>query len=1058
MTNQVFYYDNIVQDQPTKITTTKEVYYNIKNGAYSLQTNHILETYFDNIADGFDSYNKEPYQKLKRETLHAVTFSGKINRHTGEIYSHSGLITLDIDNNSKDDLNSLFERITDGLDAAIDACGVSVSGIVNGSMWCNVRVTIPNNPKTKLSKKLKKLVGIVDGDNRSEAITKLHKAYYRAIVNAFTTKYGVKLAATQNPKRLRYLSDDPNIYINPHNTCAYTLQFLEDFLTAEERAKKKAKKFDKATTNINTNDAYQFAYQFARNKGTDFVKGEKHNFRMFFAVACNLLGVSQSDCTNYIQEHYPSGNGKLKNCITSPYKNYAPTHGMWSYKLKPLQTTIHIPKGKYLSDIVNEIIPHYKRELLMGKRPMFCLMSGTGTGKTHAIIKHIAPTLTDLTGKKSIFVCNLNLLAEQTAKKANTIPLTGTPTEENLLKAFNNDLIVCNHNALPTIAKYCIENNIKVNSFIDESHTLVTGANYKPVTVANVLKYANTISHSITLLSATPKDYFLHVGFKRIEITNENQTPIQLTKVITKEQPENIALNHIENTNFDDGKILLIKIQSKNRINRIYDSLLSLGYTDEQVLKLYSEKDIKEKNYYQRLINANENTDTFDNCVKIVLCTSFINEGVNLYSSKQIEFLNVERFSRFDYINFMQFVARWRTSKSKRVYSYHPPTTEEPTTKNSQDEHIKAFISIVDYWTKKVNQCNEEIKQNDKYVKESIVNTYTDKNNTQKHILWNREKGKFVLNVLACALDAERVYMRNMDTKQAYKRLQSEFPNVEIIEGKPLQVQQTTKDLTNKQKEITRNKRKKAKSQLNTLFQKDMFPLLLAFLLKSENMKLRKKVLYHFPELNSHTIHYNELRTQAMDTINENKELFMDNFNLVESLVFYMCRVLDGGFSREQSVDILTDKKGKLRSYQKLKVIFEHLNIWRLLYIGSKKNKENYLTKTQLKDHQKFQKVQNEILKQVNPKTNEISHKTALLTVYSVMGKGYSQKQAKELIFVLFEAKTIQRKPIYEITAKNGFKDLFLSLKISESKNVKIVDNLLIINAPNTNSNNLFIL
>jgi len=1051
MNTNIHYYDSIVQEQPTRTTTIKETYHNVKNGAYSLQTHNILDTYFDGIVDNWKGHDKDPYQNLKRETLHAVTFSGLIDRHTGYIDSHTGLITLDIDSNPKEVLNGLFERITDGCDAAIDACALSVSGIVNGSMWANVRVTIPSNPKTKLSKKLKKLVGIVDGDNRSEAITKLHKAFYRAIAHRFTTKYGIKLATTQNPKRTRYLSDDPNIYINPHDTNRYTLQFLEKFLTGEKKAKKKAKKFDKVTTDINTTDAYSFAYQFAKNKGTDFVKGEKHNFRMFFAVACNLLGVSQSDCTDHIQEHYPSGNGKLGNCITSPYKNYAATHGMWAYKLKPLQSTIHVPKGKYLSDVVSEIMEHYKRELLMGNRPKFCLKGSTSIGKTYATVEKIAPQLTAMTGKKVIFICNLNLLTKQTADKGDVQGLTRTPNEETLLKAFNNDFIVCNHDAFDTVAKYCIDNNIRLHIFFDESQSLIDGMSFKAKKLIDVLQYADFIGASITLLSATPKDYFLHVGFKRIEITDNNQTPIKLIKVFSDAPVADLTIQHILNTDFSSKKILLIKIQSIKKIKQIYKSLLNLGYTKKQVLMLYSDNEIKETDYYKRIEKSKKDEETFDDEVLIILTTSIINEGVNVYSStREFEFINFERNQYFRYLDLIQFIARWRTTKSKLVYSYHKPITTDYEI--SPDAHIKAFTELFESWSNEAKSLNSS---KNTHFTETKISTFSTTSHVERYIIYNKLKGKYVVNVLACAAYAENIYNKNLPTDEAYKRLQSEFPNIEIIEGNPPTIQKEIQEITQEQKELTAVEKEKAIEQLNTLFHKDIFILLAAFNLKSDSTTLIEKGRFHFPEVQKKTIHYNEWRTQAVEAINANKELFIENFSLVQKFVYYVCKVLDVGFKREHLIGFLTDGKGNIRSYQKLTGIFDKLNTWRLLYVGSKNDKENYLKDTQLKELKQYQSIQEKILKAVHPTKKEITVKKALIIVYKSSIKGYTQKRAKHLINKLFECHKPKNKAVYVIESKNDFFDLFSTINLSFEQNVKIVDNLLIVKGKKGSSNDL---
>lgn len=321
-------YDAGRMSSPSQNINRFEIYKSIQNGAYLEPTYFILEKFSKSITTGWKDQPKGNYQNTKKELLPSVTFSGNIDRsQESPAFKHNGLINLDIDNNSKESLNRFFEWIQQGIYPTIEAAAKSVSGEINGSMWVNCKIEIPTTIN-KLPVALQKILSFSKKDTQYTKIEKLQKGYHKAITAYFKTK-GVVIGKTDDVKRLRYLSHDENIFVNP-NAEQFTLNFLLTTLQeiTKEEPQHQPVKLQKSVTN--RSEVFKLAEQFTQKKGFEFVEGQKHLFLNRFAIACNLLGVLQADCQNYVNANYPCSIAT--NCIDYPYQKYSKDFGRFNSK------------------------------------------------------------------------------------------------------------------------------------------------------------------------------------------------------------------------------------------------------------------------------------------------------------------------------------------------------------------------------------------------------------------------------------------------------------------------------------------------------------------------------------------------------------------------------------------------------------------------------------------------------------------------------------------------------------------------------------------------------
>lgn len=275
----------------------------------------------DTVLAGYPYNEKKTYQELKTRVLPCVIFSGCYDRHkpleeqTDVI--HTRVMNMDIDLNTEAELRNFMRLIHDNQIPTVEAAALSVSGRFNGSMWINVRIGIPETFE-EVSEYLVTRLKLTP----QNYVYILHGAFYDAYADMLKNALNIIAGKTKDVKRLRYLNYDPDIYVN-YESVYLPLKNVEVYLKSTD-------KNDRLTQYIDSNnnaDPFKIAYSFAKNKMGECVTGNIHNFIYMFAVCLNRMGISETECYNYV-------TGKLgidvtTNCVSYPYKAYSSDFGTW---------------------------------------------------------------------------------------------------------------------------------------------------------------------------------------------------------------------------------------------------------------------------------------------------------------------------------------------------------------------------------------------------------------------------------------------------------------------------------------------------------------------------------------------------------------------------------------------------------------------------------------------------------------------------------------------------------------------------------------------------------
>ena len=694
-------------------------------------------------------------------------------------------------------------------------------------------------------------------------------------------------------------------------------------------------------------------------------------------------------CLDNIERFYNLHKEEIKNKTFKfgynlGYRNWK--HNGQSLEIEGTKPEINIQlkKGQKLSDIVPQLLKIIKQLMAENGTAKIDLCAPMGVGKTYTTINHLSVELQKLTGNCSTMCCPLNMLAQQTATAYQVEGITGTPKAEQIQAAKEKLVFAINHNALPKIEKE-FENGL--NIFIDESHTLISGSSYKPEIIRKLNGCIDRIGTNVIGLSATPTIYPKLEGFQRINILQPPPNKTTFCYQKSKDNKVKVLKKILSNRDKKDV-ITVAKIQDKNKIIQLRDTLINqYGYDENEIKILYSEKHIKQSKHYEKLKGSSKESNSFDDSVKIVLCTSFINEGVNIYA-KNIEFINWQRTGCFDPSDLVQFVGRWRTNKNKVCFSFHPATTQNQDNVVSKYAYTAQYKALFDSAQAKTASYNIDSNSGNLELVEG-VNLRFELDSS--YIVFDEKTGEYRTDKTAIIRECEKTRVKYYTTENAFAEI-AQMKGFECVEVTPInnEIDKQAATAIKHQSEILRLEKIKVESKIISLIENDLLQFVGAVKQETEKLDLINLASSQFPELDFEK----SLRIHSGKLVAENKKLFTDNLSLCEKTVKNLCTGISLGFDKENILQLLTELKPVeieglpvvgccsdsllmdsvktniigLKSNSKLSYLFEKVRVQLLLAINDREQKENVqvLTTKQKDDATLLQLIQKKLMQSYN--------------------------------------------------------------------------------------------
>lgn len=902
-----------------------DAYQVIQSNDYSKQITQEIQTRFKNgLENGFNPDEKKLYQKAKAQGFESVTFSIRSKRKKGSEVEHTNLICLDVDENTFEEHTHFRNLIHDGKVPFARASAFSVSGAYNGSMWVNVWCDITSAIYSE-HKDLFKLLGLNQSSSKSKISQALHVAY-SDLLRYELSVFDIRVSKRSHVQP-RYLSHDADMYVDL-TAKKFTLNELYDFILRSEKQKREIqRKRIEDNTHIPSGDWMKICDYFANEKINSNDNGADALGRMYcfyFGCKANLLGIEKEQVLQHIKDkfdlHEKTFNSEYENQLIDAYTSYKDSFATSSKLLHQIdEFTISLNAGERLNDKAKEV------DVLLQEHSYLELVANCGIGKNYASVYNISDNYRLRTGERTVIICSLNQKVKKDAEQYNLPYLTGERLNDsityghNLWSEFEDaPVILCNQNQFPKLASYLKSKNEKCLAIVDEVQTLSKA--YKESTSKKLLSALNMSAREIIVMTGTPKDYFQELGFKRVRVLSHHSK----INIIVREREKNWLLNlgQVFKDYQDQNKMLLVKYNNKKALATAKDYLINqFALKDENVLVIHSDISKSEREVFEDKLNSDK-VNSFDGGVKVVLCTSAINEGIDIYSEREIILVNFERTGLFAPDELVQFADRWRVnSEEKTLICYFAIIDQKERGFNTYIPAVM-FEELYSLYKSVCNGLNETLSKSPNYSQKALISLQNRFSDECRYIYFDEELMCYYPDVIACMIEIENNWLSKCTCNEGMEYITSNFDYFNIEFDKlSYEFDESAKALASELAENEKINRKKAKDLYTRLYNTDKNILFQAILKACED-----------PEVKAHVEKSITYGNQAQELIEKFPELFSKYISIGKQLVKRDAQ-LRYFLLEDEEVDVLVFNGDSIRSQQGFSDVHTGLKLHVLLML-----------------------------------------------------------------------------------------------------------------------------
>ena len=477
---------------------------------------------------------------------------------------------------------------------------------------------------------------------------------------------------------------------------------------------------------------------------------------------------------------------ELRNLSKSDAKHF------YSYEINDIETLGDVKRkfdesscyliNKYLSEKIDVL-----HEMIASDSKSFMLNAPTGTGKTDTLMYLVSEMRKQGNKRRIFFFVPTQALAEKMQNEytnainnyhklslnlATIYEKTDPTIKANLANDIDNyDVIVCVPNSYKFIKELITDDSLVI---FDEVHKCITQHNIAPLQDIQDIIYLNCtkIFMSGTPFASLTNEFKLEpINFVRLENNNVNLKYVVIhNSTIGKgfnfttsfDAYEKAIYNYISQLE-PNGKVHFIYLNHKLRQDRIKEYIENLGIFDADIINSDSRNESKA---YQSLVNSKP-IELNNNKSLIVLCTSFVYEGVNLVNEND----SIDNFAIFGepYVaNILQALARPRNAKQLNVFIFN-------THKPKERPYFKRF-----YAYKKETESYFLLCEN---VILAQLQSYQNRNNDIKRINFDIEKCKQDANDLSLSFIEMLIEQKALLVEQNKQYLANDISQLVTIDG-----------------------------------------------------------------------------------------------------------------------------------------------------------------------------------------------------------------------------------------------------------------------------------
>lgn len=325
---------------------------------------------------------------------------------------------------------------------------------------------------------------------------------------------------------------------------------------------------------------------------------------------------------------------------------------------------------------------------LADKHKEIVIAADTGIGKTYAVVNDFSKLRPK---KRLLFIAPLAIIPRQVGLSYDLVALYGSDVKPTIWDAATRADVVL---ATQEKAVELLDKGYKFDYIVlDEIHSFIVGNDYKSSTISRVMELVEAREIPVIGLTGTPVQQLRELGFRLIQVVKETPDRQAVTLRMDNQSQIEIVLQHQKSVK---GKSLY-RLQSTTDIQLLKEQFISQGYLEEEVEIYHSSNAVRKGAGY----NAVSNQEVFPHSAKIVLTTSFLEEGINI---KNLGFTDVvymdSNYSGID-LSLKQLVNRFRTADPDRQLFWYA--------KVKNDQKPKMFNeNIVDDYERLENEEAEE--------------------------------------------------------------------------------------------------------------------------------------------------------------------------------------------------------------------------------------------------------------------------------------------------------------------------------------------------------------
>jgi len=450
--------------------------------------------------------------------------------------------------------------------------------------------------------------------------------------------------------------------------------------TFSDNIKKTSKKT--VTQRINLADvdgskAHKIAYTYTKNKGIDYVSGQRNHFVSTYCGLMCQFGVEFNEMMSEIskEEVFTYDSEQRAKGVYNTYAHQFGTKSTDStlYDVDTTEAQYHLSKGQKLSSL--GIDPSELKDKV--------LVAPTGSGKTY-FVAH-------LNGKK-VLVVPTRSLSDEVALRYN-----GKAFNEDSKDVSNDDdFIVVTYASYANLVNVIDIENYRV--FLDEAHNFTSSSSasfmLKPLTeTLESLKF--NVPKAVTLLTATPlrsADPYLQ-SFEVVKVTSDKNINKELT--IIKATDKYKLVQTIFKNSKDKGIFVACLL---NNTKSLLDRYLAV--LPEYNIETFSSAQ-KSEDHFVELIKSGDIKPETDG----IFSTTVLKEG-NSFNLNTRDEVAVVVLGKFSVEEIEQFAARFRDAKKVTVIvarhadfetadiQFNADFVEEVHIANAE-HNVKHFNSIV---------------------------------------------------------------------------------------------------------------------------------------------------------------------------------------------------------------------------------------------------------------------------------------------------------------------------------------------------------------------------